>query len=57
MLLFIMLPTAQGKVVSFFKFHFAFVNKFLWWYIRNFHCDVLVSAICFILKFRIFRAV
>ena len=35
-----MLPTAQGKVVSFFKFRFASVNKFLWWYIGNFHRDV-----------------
>ena len=32
----------QGKVVSFFKFRFASisVNKFLWFYIRNFNRNV-----------------
>ena len=30
----------QGKVVSFFKFRFASVNKFLWFYIGNFHRNV-----------------
>ena len=45
MLLFIMLPTAPRKgVVSFFKFRFASVNKFLWFYIRNFNRNV--SGFC-----------
>ena len=30
----------QGKVVSFFTFRFASVNKFLWFYIRNFNRNV-----------------
>ena len=40
MLLFIMLPTAPRKGGKFFKFRFASVNKFLWFYIRNFNRNV-----------------
>ena len=54
MLLFIMLPTAQGKVVSFFKFRFASVNKFLWFTLETFIVTFLVSAKIFLTKVKNF---